>query len=111
VTNGKPFDRNVISATVSEGTAERWTIVNDGGSWTHPIHPHYEEHRFLKYNGAERPNPTAPLEGGRKDVIRLDPNAKVEIFVRFRDFRGQYVLHCHNLVHEDHAMMVNWKIV
>ena len=111
VTNNKPFDRNVISAIIAEGSAERWTIVNDGGSWTHPIHPHYEEHRFLKYNGAERPNPTAPLEGGRKDVIRLDPNATVEIFVRFRDFRGQYVLHCHNLVHEDHAMMVNWKIV
>jgi FtsP/CotA-like multicopper oxidase with cupredoxin domain len=111
VTNNEPFDRDLISATIPEGSAERWTVINDGGSWTHPIHPHYEEHRFLKYNGAERPNPSAPLEIGRKDVIRLDPNAKAEIYIRFRDFRGQYVMHCHNVVHEDHAMMVNWKIV
>jgi FtsP/CotA-like multicopper oxidase with cupredoxin domain len=111
VTNGKPFDRDVISAIIPEGSAERWTIVNGGGSWTHPVHIHYESNRFLKYNGAERPNPTAPLENGRKDTIRLDPNAKVEIFLRIRDFRGQYVLHCHNVVHEDHAMMVNFKIV
>jgi len=44
-------------------------------------------------------------------VIHLEPNAEAELYLRFRDFRGQYVMHCHNVVHEDHAMMVNWKIV
>jgi FtsP/CotA-like multicopper oxidase with cupredoxin domain len=34
----------------------------------------------------------------------------VRIFIRFRDFVGKYVMHCHNLVHEDHAMMVRWDI-
>jgi FtsP/CotA-like multicopper oxidase with cupredoxin domain len=48
---------------------------------------------------------------GRKDVIRLDPNATVEIYMRFRDYKGLYPMHCHNVVHEDHAMMVMWKIV
>lgn len=28
----------------------------------------------------------------------------------FRDFRGKYVGHCHNLAHEDHAMMFGWEI-
>jgi len=105
--NGDPYDRDVVSATIPEGTAERWTIINGGGSWSHPVHIHYEEHRSLLYNRAAPP----PLETCRKDVIRLDPNAEVEIYLRFRDYKGLYVMHCHNVVHEDHAMMVNWKIV
>jgi FtsP/CotA-like multicopper oxidase with cupredoxin domain len=23
---------------------------------------------------------------------------------------GRYVMHCHNVVHEDHAMMATWSI-
>ncbi|MBS1159169.1 MAG: bilirubin oxidase [Proteobacteria bacterium] len=105
--NGLPYNRNVISAEIPEGSAERWTIINGGGSWQHPVHIHYEEHRMLTYNRRTLP----PIEGGRKDVIRLDANATAEIYMRFRDFKGIYPMHCHNVVHEDHAMMVMWKIV
>ena len=107
VVNGQPFNREVVSAQIPEGTAEHWTLINGGGSWLHPVHIHYEEHRYLSYN---RKAP-APTEVGRKDVIRLDPNATVEIYMRFRDYKGLYPMHCHNVVHEDHAMMVMWKIV
>ena len=105
--NGKLFDRNVISATIPEGTAEHWTIINGGGSWLHPVHIHYEEHRILKYNRRG----LGAIAAGRKDVIPLDSNARAEIYIRFRDYKGIYVMHCHNVVHEDHAMMVLWKIV
>lgn len=107
VVNGQPFNRNVVSATIPEGTAESWTIKNGGGSWSHPVHIHYEEHRYLSVNGRR----VSPLEAGRKDVIRLDPNAEVKMYMRFRDYKGLYPMHCHNVVHEDHAMMVMWKIV
>jgi len=107
VVNGQPYDRNVVSASIPEGTAEHWTIINGGGSWLHPVHIHYEEHRWLSYNK----QPTVPLESGRHDVIRLDPSATVEIYMRFRDYKGIYPMHCHNVVHEDHAMMIMWKIV
>lgn len=105
--NDQVFDRNVISATIPEGTAERWTITNGGGSWVHPVHIHYEEHRILTYNGRALP----ASEVCRKDVLRLDPNAVGVIYMRFRDYKGLYVMHCHNVVHEDHAMMMQWKIV
>lgn len=105
--NGQPFNRDVVSAEIPEGTAEHWQIINGGGSWLHPVHIHYEEHRYLAYNGTT----PEPLARGRKDVIRLDPNAKVDIYMRFRDYKGLYPMHCHNVVHEDHAMMVMWKIV
>jgi hypothetical protein len=41
----------------------------------------------------------------------LLPNDEIEIFMRWKDFHGRYVMHCHNVVHEDHAMMIRWDIV
>ena len=107
VVNGQTFNANVISAEVTEGTAEQWTIINGGGSWLHPVHIHYEEHRYLSVNRA----PPTAIEAGRKDVIRLEANMQTEIYMRFRDYKGIYPMHCHNVVHEDHGMMVMWKIV
>jgi FtsP/CotA-like multicopper oxidase with cupredoxin domain len=105
--NGKQFDPNVINATPRQGTAEIWTHVNNSGGWMHPIHTHFEEHQILSRNGR------APLaaEISRGDTIWLGHGETVKQFMRFRDFTGRYVTHCHNVVHEDHAMMVQWKIV
>jgi len=47
----------------------------------------------------------------RKDVVRLQGNEEIRLFMRFRDFHGRYPMHCHNVVHEDHAMMLRWDIV
>ena len=30
--------------------------------------------------------------------------------LRFEQFRGRYLLHCHNLEHEDHAMMARFDV-
>ncbi len=109
--NGVLFDRFAPPYEVKEGTAEIWTHINGGGSWSHPIHPHFEEGRILSRNGTAQPDPTKSLELGRKDVYRLDPSATVETAMRFRDYKGIYPMHCHNVVHEDHAMMVMWKTV
>jgi FtsP/CotA-like multicopper oxidase with cupredoxin domain len=35
----------------------------------------------------------------------------VRVIARFAPFTGKYVLHCHNLAHEDHAMMANFEVV
>jgi FtsP/CotA-like multicopper oxidase with cupredoxin domain len=32
------------------------------------------------------------------------------VYIRFRDFEGRYPIHCHNLVHEDHAMMLRFDV-
>jgi FtsP/CotA-like multicopper oxidase with cupredoxin domain len=60
-----------------------------------------------------RPNSqfNACVDYARKDVIQLNNNEEVRIFMRFRDMKGRYPMHCHNVVHEDHAMMVRWDIV
>jgi FtsP/CotA-like multicopper oxidase with cupredoxin domain len=105
--NGNIYDRRVVTCQIPEGSAEHWSIINGGGSWQHPVHIHYEEHRWLAYNGL----PPPPVLQGRHDVIRLEANAKCEIYIKFRDYKGIYPMHCHNVVHEDHAMMIMFKIV
>ncbi len=49
--NGNFFDENVVSDAIPQGQAEVWIIQNPGGSWRHPVHIHFEEHRMLTRNG------------------------------------------------------------
>jgi FtsP/CotA-like multicopper oxidase with cupredoxin domain len=112
--NGNLFDENVVSAAIPQESEEVWIIQNPGGSWRHPVHIHFEEHRVLARNGvAVKPNTqfNASVDYARKDVIELNTNEEVRVFMRFRDMKGRYVMHCHNVVHEDHAMMIRWDIV
>jgi FtsP/CotA-like multicopper oxidase with cupredoxin domain len=112
--NGKFFDENVVSAAIAQESEEVWIVQNPGGAWRHPVHIHFEEHRTLSRNGAlVKPNTqfNASVDYARKDVIELNTNEEVRVFMRFRDMKGRYVMHCHNVVHEDHAMMIRWDIV
>jgi FtsP/CotA-like multicopper oxidase with cupredoxin domain len=46
----------------------------------------------------------------RKDVVRLSSRGDINLFFRFRDWLGRYPTHCHNIIHEDHAMMLRFDI-
>lgn len=93
---------------VRQNSVEQWLLTNLTGDWTHPVHIHLEEHQILSRN---RLGPTVPEDLGRKDVTQLHPNERVQLFFRFRDWLGKYPIHCHNVVHEDHAMMAIWHVV
>lgn len=107
--NGKLMDPNRVDAAIEQGTAEIWTLRNAGNAWSHPIHSHFEEFQILEING--KPVPKDSVLNSRKDVMRLGPNDEVRLYMRWRDFLGKHVMHCHNVVHEDHAMMIRWDIV
>jgi FtsP/CotA-like multicopper oxidase with cupredoxin domain len=99
--------------TVQQNSVEHWLLTNLTGDWTHPVHIHLEEHQILSRNrmALNSSNPlTVPADQGRKDVTQLHPNERVELFFRFRDWLGKYPIHCHNVVHEDHAMMAIWHV-
>ena len=55
--------------------------------------------------------PLLPEEQGRRDVYMLPPQHRLKIRMRFRDFVGRYLIHCHNMNHEDNFMMVRWDVV
>ena len=106
-----PADKEPL-AQQPMGSYNLWEIRNGGGGWVHPMHLHMEEHRTMMRNGKDITVPTKarPDGVGKEDVIGLDPGESVIIFRHFRDFVGPYVAHCHNLAHEDHAMMFGWEI-
>ena len=105
--NGQFMDCNTFRFTVQQNSVEHWLLTNLTGDWTHPVHIHLEEHQIMNRN---RVAPTVPADLGRKDVTQLHPNERVELFFRFRDWLGKYPIHCHNVVHEDHAMMALWHV-
>ena len=124
--NGKPFDPNNVlaslknpagntpPATPRRGSFNLWEIRNGGGGWVHPIHFHMEEHRTVMRNGkvvTNTPDPGHPDDIAKEDLVALDPSEAVVFYRGFRTFLGPYVAHCHNLMHEDHAMMFGWTIV
>jgi FtsP/CotA-like multicopper oxidase with cupredoxin domain len=106
--NGQFMDCNTFRFAVRQNSSEQWLLTNLTGDWTHPIHIHLEEHQILSRNRAK---PTVPADLGRKDVTQVHPNERVQLFFRFRDWLGKYPIHCHNVVHEDHAMMALWHVV
>jgi FtsP/CotA-like multicopper oxidase with cupredoxin domain len=112
--NGNHFDDAKVSANPTVESEEVWVLRNGGGGWAHPIHIHFEEFRVLSVNGTAV-QPGARHRGnvvyGRKDVLQVGDGDEVRVFMRFRDMKGRYVMHCHNVVHEDHAMMVRFDVV
>jgi len=106
--NGQFMDCNQFRFAVQQNSVEHWLLTNLTGDWTHPVHIHLEEHQIMNRN---RVAPNVPGDLGRKDVTQLHPNERVELFFRFRDWLGKYPIHCHNVVHEDHAMMALWHVV
>ncbi|WP_240788700.1 multicopper oxidase family protein [Ramlibacter henchirensis] len=109
--NARFFNVFTPDVTVPKGSAEIWEFFNANDGWQHPIHMHFEEGRILSksVNGTAVPIP--PNERGRKDVFNVGENMTVRVLFRFRDFTGKYPMHCHNLTHEDHSMMLRWDIV
>jgi FtsP/CotA-like multicopper oxidase with cupredoxin domain len=122
--NGHVFDPAVVTTSLKnpagntpaaiqkKGSFALWEIQNGGGGWVHPFHLHMEEHRTVMRNGIDTTHgdPTHPDDVGREDLAALDPGEHVILYRGFRDFVGPYVAHCHNLAHEDHAMMFGWEI-
>jgi FtsP/CotA-like multicopper oxidase with cupredoxin domain len=105
---GLGMDPHRVSAAVTQGPWEVWTITS-GSGWDHPVHIHFEEGQILTRDGAAPPLWEA---GARKDVYRIGTGPgsfrDTEILIRFREFLGTFMEHCHNTQHEDHSMLLRW---
>jgi FtsP/CotA-like multicopper oxidase with cupredoxin domain len=101
--NGQRYDPAHPLATPRLGQLERWRFITDVH---HPIHLHLNHFQVLTRDDEE----PGPYDHGWKDTVDLAPAEAVEILVRFTDYRGRYVFHCHNLEHEDMAMMADFIV-
>jgi FtsP/CotA-like multicopper oxidase with cupredoxin domain len=85
---------------------EIWEVSNPSGGWFHPFHIHLVDFRILSRNG----RPPFDYERGPKDTVYVGENETVRLIMKFGPHRGRYMVHCHNLVHEDHDMMAQFAV-
>jgi len=107
--NGKTFEMERIDETVEAGTTEIWEFDNMMGDEIHPMHIHGVQFQILERMGGR--NEVIATEKGWKDTVLLMPGEKVRLIMTFSDYTGTFVLHCHNLEHEDDGMMLNFEIM
>ena len=70
------------------------------------MHIHDIQWQILDVNGV----PPSPGDSGPKDTFLVPGQATVRVMGHFTGNVGAYVSHCHNLEHEDHAMMFNFEV-
>jgi spore coat protein A len=90
---------------------EQWTIINQSGGWFHGVHIHLVDAKII----ARNTNGGKPFawELGPKDVFYAGENESITTLMQFDALPqegGRYMIHCHNLVHEDHDMMVQYAV-
>ncbi len=111
VINNHQWNPNFVIADPQQGDVEIWELINPGSGWFHPVHIHLIDMQMLNRNGL----PPRPYERGWKDVFHVGEFETLRIIGQFgtRDgnyINGKFMMHCHNLVHEDHSMMTIFEI-
>ena len=96
--NGKMMDLTRVDFTGRLHTTEIWEIENLVGM-DHPFHLHGFRFQVLDRDGVPEPFPYW------LDTVNVPPHSSVRIVVRFEDFAGKWMYHCHILDHEDMGMM------
>lgn len=110
VINGERFDPTRVDADPQLGDIEVWRFVNRpflGRAMVHPVHTHLAPFQVLRRNGG----PPLQQERGWKDTVAVEEGEEVDVIMRWSGYRGRYLLHCHNLEHEDHSMMARVDVI
>ncbi|MFK5634501.1 MULTISPECIES: multicopper oxidase family protein [unclassified Ornithinimicrobium] len=96
--DGQSFDPDRLDQRARLGTVEEWTIANDG-PLDHPFHLHVWPMQLVDAAGERLDDPVW------LDVVNVPAAGSVTVRIRFADFGGKTVYHCHILDHEDLGMM------
>ncbi len=103
--NGLTYDMNRIDEQIPFDELEEWKFINNTNNF-HPMHVHGVMFQVYSRNGNTN---LQPNDKGWKDTVLVNPNETVSVLVKCNDYSGIYLLHCHNLEHEDDGMMLNIK--
>jgi FtsP/CotA-like multicopper oxidase with cupredoxin domain len=96
--DSKGFDPNRVDQTVRLGSVEEWTIRNASDE-VHPFHIHVNPFQVVAVNGQRQE------AHGYLDTATVPRRGEITIRLRFADFPGKFVYHCHLLMHQDGGMM------
>jgi FtsP/CotA-like multicopper oxidase with cupredoxin domain len=115
--NGRLFRMDQVDhdEKVRLDSLEIWEFINEGSgmgmmggmNMPHPLHLHGKQFQVLERRGVLH---DGYVDDGWKDTVLLMPGERIRILVRFGDYPGLFLYHCHNLEHEDMGMMRNYLI-
>jgi len=100
--DGQLYEETRVDQRVKLGTAEEWTLRN-ASDGIHPFHMHVNSFEVIG-------TPSDPRYHRFHDTIWLPPFSETKMRVRYKEWRGKSVYHCHILPHEDTAMIANFLI-
>jgi len=98
IINGHTMDMARVDVSTKVGATEIWEITNIVGM-DHPFHLHGFQFQVLDRNGVTEPYVAW------KDMLNIPKHSTARIIVRYDDYPGKWMFHCHILDHEDHGMM------
>ncbi|MDQ7035804.1 MAG: multicopper oxidase domain-containing protein [Anaerolineae bacterium] len=129
--NGQSFEMTGVDANeiVQAGDLEVWEFINPPSSMgrgmgrgmgmvmPHPMHIHNVQFQVIDrqidpdFASIWDTVREGYVDGaGWKDSVLLMPGERVKVLVKFPDYTGLYLYHCHNLEHEDLGLMRNYRI-
>ena len=125
--NGRTFEMETVARdeVVKLGDLEVWEFINQarggmgmmgGMALPHPMHIHGLQFQILERKTASSGRSAwktvseGYVDEGWHDTVLVMPGERVKILLKFEDFEGLYLYHCHNLEHEDMGMMRNYRV-
>lgn len=125
--NGRTFGMEDVARDeiVKLGALEVWEFINQTGggmgmmggmSLPHPMHVHGLQFQVIERDidstgrAAWKTISDGYVDEGWHDTVLVMPGERVKILLKFEDFEGLYLYHCHNLEHEDMGMMRNYRV-
>lgn len=118
--NGRTFDMNDVAPdeVIKLDDLEVWKLVNETTpmAMNHPLHIHGAQFQIIErsvmpdFSAGWESVRRGYVDEGWKDTVLLMPGERIKLLIRFTDFAGTYVYHCHNLEHADAGMMRNLKV-
>ena len=126
--NGRTFEMTDVARDekVQLRDTEIWEFLNSGGmgmgmmgmgmAQAHPMHIHGLQFRVLSRQleagdgSVYESLKDGIVDEGWHDTVLVSPGERVRVVMKFEDFSGLYLYHCHNLEHEDMGMMRNYEV-
>ena len=108
-------DKQLMGRMGGGGMGGRMGGMGMMGNMPHPIHLHGEQFQILSRKQTKQSNSYDTIKkgfvsNGWKDTVLVMPGEEIEILKPFRDYKGVFLYHCHNLEHEDMGMMRNFYV-
>jgi FtsP/CotA-like multicopper oxidase with cupredoxin domain/peroxiredoxin len=101
--NGQTMGSGDLVRTVRLNTAEEWTLNAAQGK--HPFHIHVNPFEVIVRDDSGR-----IVDRVWRDTLFVPARKKATIRLRFLDFTGKSVMHCHILDHAENGMMRAFRI-